>query len=475
MVIHHPLSPPQPSAESAAPSASSTTKVSVVIPAFNQARYLAQAIESVLNQTHPQLEIIVVDDGSTDETPQVLARFAKCPSVKVVSQTNAGLPAARNRGLQEATGDYVCFLDSDDYYAPEKISKQAQRLDEDPELGLVYCDIVTVDEAGQAVAEQYSIGKIGRVLSGLIFQSLILGGYFPPHTVMIRRSVLTALGPFDAALGGHADYELWLRVTAAGHRACYLDEPLAFYRTHPNSMSKDGLHMNETRIATFRKLAALYPAAVGEGVHALQSASEDLFQANHWLSTTYQAVAGENEALRQELPPLKEKVRLLEDGLPADAKPFAFLDHLPSAKLAQGKPAQLAVWEATLDGASNKAIYLQPPAELVFTVPTGVRGCLITALAIHPDAWDKPGAGGCEFHIRVDNRLACVMAIDPAHLPADRHWHPIKLALPENQAGSHRVSLATKSIGNANSFRWALWRAPVFIAAEPSSALASGI
>ena len=238
------------------------SKVSIIIPAYNQARFLGQAIASALGQEQAEVEVIVVDDGSTDDTPAVVASFADNPNLKSIRQPNTGLPGARNRGLAEATGDYVCFLDSDDYYAPAKAARQARMLDENPALGFVYCDIITVDPSGQPLPDQFSIGRLSRPLSGNIFQSLMEGGYFPPHAVMIRRGILAELGGFDPALGGHADYELWLRVSGAGHPPCYQDEPLAFYRTHPDSMSKDGLHMQETRVATFAKIARLHPDEV---------------------------------------------------------------------------------------------------------------------------------------------------------------------------------------------------------------------
>ena len=430
------------------------SKVSIIIPMFNQAQYVAQAIESALGQNHRNVEVIAVDDGSTDNTPAVAAQFTGRPNFKYIRQENTGLPGARNRGLAEATGDYVCFLDSDDYFSPDKTARQAQLLDENPELGFVYCDIVTVDPAGQPAAEQFSIGKISRVLSGNIFQSLMLGGYFPPHTVMIRRSILSELGGFDPELGGHADYDLWLRMSGAGHKTCYQDEPLAFYRTHPDSMSKDGLHMNETRVATFRKIARLYPDAFAESLNHLQQTAQDYFHANQLLRESPQSFDG----VSLEKPSTT--------GATA-SQTYAFLQHHSDAKLIKGKPDQTAIWEATMDGRTAKAVYLQPPAELAFHLPTGARGSLISAVTIHPDAWDKPEAGGCEFHVRADGRLAYVLAIDPARLATDRHWHEIKFEIPENPAGFHNISFETKSIGST-AFRWALWRTPRFVWMIPS-------
>lgn len=133
-----------------------------------------------------------------------------------------------------------------------------------------------------------------------------------------------------------------------------------------------------------------------------------------------------------------------------------------AGKLLKGKPDQTAIWEAKLDGGTDKAIFLLPPAELMFEVPTGARGSFLTAVAIHPDAWDKLDAGGCEFHLRIDGRLVFVLALDPTHLAGDRHWHVIQLEVPENASGNHQITLETRAIGSPQSFRWALWRAPQF-------------
>jgi glycosyltransferase involved in cell wall biosynthesis len=108
---------------------STMSRISIIIPAFNQARFLGQAIESALGQAGAEVEVIVVDDGSTDDTPSVIARYQTAPGFKSIRQPNAGLPAARNRGLAEATGEYLCFLDSDDYFAPEKCNRQAALLE----------------------------------------------------------------------------------------------------------------------------------------------------------------------------------------------------------------------------------------------------------------------------------------------------------------------------------------------------------
>ena len=148
-------------------------------------------------------------------------------------------------------------------------------------------------------------------------------------------------------------------------------------------------------------------------------------------------------------------------GTAADSA-FDCLDHFKQARLARGNADQVAVWEVALESPMAKAIFLQPPAEIVFEVPTGSAGLLTTAVALHPDVWDKPEAGGCEFHIRVDGRVAFVMSIDPVNLPADRRWHEITLHIPESSHERHQIHFETRSIGKSNDFRWALWRAPQF-------------
>jgi len=259
------------------------SKVSIIIPAYQQASYLGQTIESALGQTHPDLEVVVIDDGSPDATPAVAARYRDRPNFKYVRQDNTGLAGARNRGIVESTGDYLCFLDADDLYLPAKVAQQAAMLDRNPDAGFTYCDITTIDEHDKPVADQFFVANAKRDLSGDIFPSLMLSGYFPPHTVMIRRAVLDQVGPFDFALGGYADYELWLRVAGAGFKAIFIAERLALYRRHSTNMSKDGQHMGETRLATLQKIARLYPEKTGRSLAHLQQMNADLGLANGWL------------------------------------------------------------------------------------------------------------------------------------------------------------------------------------------------
>lgn len=259
------------------------SKVSIIIPAYMQAAYLGKTIESALAQTHDDLEVIVIDDGSPDATSEVAARFRDRPNFKYVRQENTGLAGARNRGIAESSGEYLCFLDADDQYLPEKVAKQVARLERNPDLGFAYCDLTTIDEHDKPVADQFYVSNLKRELSGDIFPALITGGYFPPHTVMIRRSVLDQVGNFDHELGGHADYELWLRVAGAGFKAVFIPERLVLYRRHSDNMSKNGQHMGETRLATLQKISRLYPEKAGRSLDQLQQMVADMNIANNWL------------------------------------------------------------------------------------------------------------------------------------------------------------------------------------------------
>jgi hypothetical protein len=422
------------------------SKTSIIIPAYNQARYLERAITSALAQKDADVEVVVVNDGSTDETQDIIARYQAEPRLKSIHQSNAGLAAARNRGLAEATGEYVCFLDADDFYDPQKCAKQAALLDANPDLGFVYCDFTTVDENGTPHPKQGSVHDVQRTLSGFIFPALAQSGFFPPHTVMIRRRVLDAVGHFDLDLGGNADYDLWLRA-AAEHRAMFLDEKLANYREHGDSMSRDGDHMAKTRQATLRKISRLHPDLAGDAIHSLQQCNEDLFHANQFL----------REACD------KFSLPASSGTAPAEGeRVHSLMQHLSTARLAQGQADQMAVWDVVMNEQPGKALLLQPPIELIFEIPTGEAGVFTAQIGQHPDVWEKTEAGACEFQVQIDRRLALATVLDPAHLPDDRRWHGIRLEVPASPRGNHQISIRTRSPNGSHAFRWALWRQPRF-------------
>jgi GT2 family glycosyltransferase len=427
-------------------------KVSVIIPVFRQAHYLATSLGSLLAQTHADWEAIIVDDGSPDDVATAAAPYISDERFRLIRQENRGLALARNAGIAAATGDYLCFLDADDGYAPTKLAQQLALLEGDPQVSWCYCDITTTDADFKPLADQFLIADQPRQLSGDLFGTLLQGGYFPPHTVMVRRAVIDKVGGFDAALGGHADYELWLRLAGHGHAAVFLPEPLALYRTHEDSMSKDGRHMDETRLATLTKIARQFPDRVGPGLHLLQHDIQNLFSAHQWFRDLRENAAGPSSGGATG-----------PDALPENAEVTNLLPLLREAQRRKGQADQVAVWDSHIGGRIDRVLYLSPPVELVFRVPHGDAGTLITAICLHEESWGKPGAGGCEFHLRVDGRVMHVSAINPAQIPSDRRWHEIRLDVPQNDAGCHEITFETRTIGRDNAYRWSVWRAPSFV------------
>lgn len=424
----------------------SAPRLSVIIPCYRQAHFVARAVESVLSQEGVTVEAIVVDDGSPDDVPAALAPFAADVRVRLLRQENRGLSAARNAGLAAAVGDVVSFLDADDWFAPTRSRRLLQALDDDAALGMAYSEIVTVDEAGAPLAASYRIAESGRDLSGCLTASLLLGGYFPPHTVLVRTALVRAVGGFDESLGGFADYDLWLRLSIAGARAVFDPEPLAFYRMHEGSMSRDGRHMEADRTATLHKLVQAAPRDAALGIGRLQDATAELFAAN--------------AALR------KAGVRwdVTDDfgEAPGAARRVSLLRELPRAVVTPPGADRVAIWDVELDDTTERALMTQPPVDVVFIIAPGTAGWFRTAVTIHPLAWDKPGAGPCEFSIRIDDRLAHAVILDPVHDAADRAWHEVSLRVPPARSAQHEIRLSARSVGGSDAYRWAVWRSPIF-------------
>jgi len=203
--------------------------VSVIIPAFNAERYLAMAIESVLQQTYRPIEIIVVDDGSTDGTANLLRRYGS--QVHVVTQANTGLAGARNSGLRHARGEFIAFLDADDAWQPAKIERQVALLRERSEYVLVHTRREGMDEAGRALTIPPLPPLEGSCLTALAARNVIT-----ISSVLVRASLLSGLS-FATGMQGVEDWDLMLTLAPKGPFA-YIPDPLLRYRIHANNMSK---------------------------------------------------------------------------------------------------------------------------------------------------------------------------------------------------------------------------------------------
>lgn len=276
-----------------------SSPVSIIIPCYNQARFLGDALDSALAQDYDSLEIVVVNDGSTDEFETVSAPYRRDPRVKIIAQENRGLPAARNRGIRESGGDYLKFLDADDWLARDAISKQVDAFRKNPALGLVYCDLKRIQPDGRE--DTFSVANARRVLNGDILPSLLAGGYFTPHTVLVPRRVLERVGLFDETLGGTADTELWMRIACEGFEAGFVPEKLAYYRLHDANMSLDTAHMRLTHQRALDAIVTRYPhrvaGALDELIHAQGRADRDAA----WARETMAAQQAQIESLRRAL------------------------------------------------------------------------------------------------------------------------------------------------------------------------------
>ena len=204
--------------------------VSIIIPCYNQARSLRAAIDSALAQTHPDTEVIAVDDGSTDETPAILASYGD--RIRIVTQPNRGLPAARNAGFTVAGGAYLLFLDSDDRLDPDAIAAHLAALEPDPQRALTYGGWRLTDPEGRVDGEvQPPCGSVS--LEDLLLRRV----FFMASAVLLRRSCFEAVGGFDQTLPWGEDVDLWLRLRLAGYNFGCIDRPLFDYRIHPHSLT----------------------------------------------------------------------------------------------------------------------------------------------------------------------------------------------------------------------------------------------
>jgi glycosyltransferase involved in cell wall biosynthesis len=222
--------------------------ISVIIPAYNSEAYLTEAIESVLAQTFPGLELIVVDDGSTDGTATVAHRFSD-PRVKYHYQPNRGPSAARNRGIRLSVGEFLCFLDADDLLEPAKLEKQLDYLLARPDSEIVFCDWLSVDVAGKVIQGFSYQGE------GNLFDALLQSNKFPIHAPLVRRRVLDRVGFFDESLMAMEDWDLWLRVAENDVLFGRIDQPLVRYRLTAGSNSSNPKRVAD---ATFQVLDKLF-------------------------------------------------------------------------------------------------------------------------------------------------------------------------------------------------------------------------
>jgi glycosyltransferase involved in cell wall biosynthesis len=240
--------------------------VSVILPAYNCESYIGAAVESVLKQSYPRLELIVVDDGSTDGTLRALEPYYR--HLRIIQQENAGAAAARNTGIRVATGEYLAFLDADDWWYSSRLSSQLEAFRRHPSVGMAFSDFTVTDAAGvpymqQGIRQWYGVwrdaskapwskvfeasapvsvtdvgGMSGNVTAyaGHLARWLFLGNFIFTSTVLLRRDVIQSAGLFDTDLVTEEDYDLWLRI-ARNWPMAFVDAPLVARRRRPGQLT----------------------------------------------------------------------------------------------------------------------------------------------------------------------------------------------------------------------------------------------
>lgn len=234
------------------------------MPAYNAGPFIAESIQSVLSQDYVNIELIVVDDGSSDGTPCVAERFGE--RVNVLRQKNAGPAAARNRGIAAAKGEFIAFLDADDIWLPGKITMQVKYLQDHPDVGVVFGGFsrwyAQADGSFATPPPPINLDtplKLVPAHTGWIYKDILLDSVICIITAMVRRSVIDTVGAFDESLVTGEDYDFWLRVSHQ-FRAAEIDRTLAYYRINSSSTTNVPRRDNNEYKVLLKTLTAKGPA-----------------------------------------------------------------------------------------------------------------------------------------------------------------------------------------------------------------------
>jgi glycosyltransferase involved in cell wall biosynthesis len=286
--------------------------LSIVIPAYNVADYIEAAISSALDQTFRDLEVIVVEDGSTDQTPAVieaLGRRRKDQRLRIVSKANGGLAAARNTGIAEAKGAFVGFLDGDDIWMPEKAEKHLLSMQKDPSIGISFSNSAYLTEDGQRTGTFLIAGKSNPSLHDMIRRNHVGNGSSP----IVRRACFEIAGIFHPDLRSCEDYEMWCRILRSGFRASGLDDPLTLYRLRTTSLSFN-----------FEKFLENADRAMSYLKTAMPNVPRSVFRAGHaehYRIAAWKAVSSSQTSSARKL--LMKAVRLRPGLMLSDWRAFA--------------------------------------------------------------------------------------------------------------------------------------------------------
>lgn len=230
-------------------------KISVIIATHNCGKYISKALESVLKQTLQQWEIIIIDDGSTDNSYEIIKPFLKDKRIKYKYQEKSGLSRARNLGIKLSYGEMIQFLDADDFIHPEKFERQALYLDNNKNVEVVFSSYsFFINNNYDFFINIYPQKPILNILN-----ELLKGNFIAVNSALVRKNAILRIGGFDENLTSTEDWDLWLRMALSGMNIKQLKDKLAFVRIHSDQMSKNKLNMFMGRYHVIRKNITLVP------------------------------------------------------------------------------------------------------------------------------------------------------------------------------------------------------------------------
>jgi len=232
--------------------------VSVVIATYNMGQFLPLAVKSVLEQTYSNLEVNVVDDGSTDSTRIVMKEFLDDRRVKYHYQANQGQASAKNRGIRESKGDYIAFLDADDMWMPKKLEKQLPLFDDAGLTGVVYSSGTLVNERGELLPTPKHVFYNGKITGRLLVENFV-----PFDSAVVRKECLETVGLFEESLPMGIDYDLWLRISTK-YEFDYLNEPTFYYRVWAGQISRNYVGRYEWGMRIMKNFLKKHPNLVDE-------------------------------------------------------------------------------------------------------------------------------------------------------------------------------------------------------------------
>lgn len=236
--------------------------ISIIMPVRNGEKYIREAIGSIRAQTYKDYELIVVDDGCTDRTCELLDEFSRQMSLRCIHHSvNEGIARSVNDGLREAAGNFIAFLDHDDAWFPNFLEIQLAHLEAHPDVGMVHADFQTIDGEGNILEASVAASRRRSRPSGYVFPTLFLDPFIVGNSVLIRKECLDRVGGFDESLRW-GDYHLWMRI-ARRYKIDYTNQVLTQYRQHAAQQTRDAslrpVKQDSAGLAAIRKIVETYP------------------------------------------------------------------------------------------------------------------------------------------------------------------------------------------------------------------------